>query len=95
MCRDRDDLPRRGAQATRHRLTCTPELVSTVLIFALTIPELVNQVRSLIATGPALRERLAEWFAGSPFTAMITPSGPGLFHLTLMTTLPFARPVAR
>jgi hypothetical protein len=69
MCRDRDDLPRRGAQATRHRLTCTPELVSTVLIFALTIPELVNQVRSLIAMEPGLRERLAEWFARSPVTA--------------------------
>ena len=43
--------------------------VSTVLIFALTIPELVNQARSLIAMEPALRERLAEWFARSALTA--------------------------
>ena len=43
--------------------------VSTVLIFALTIPELVNQVRSLIGMEPALRERLAVWFARSPLTA--------------------------
>ncbi len=43
--------------------------VSTVLIFALTIPELVDQARSLIAMEPALRERLAEWFARSALTA--------------------------
>jgi len=43
--------------------------VSTVLVFALTLPELVNQVRSLIGMEPALRERLAVWFARSPLTA--------------------------
>lgn len=43
--------------------------VGTVLLFVLTIPELVNQVRSLISMEPALRERLAEWFARSPLTA--------------------------
>ena len=43
--------------------------VSTVLLFALTIPELVNQVRSLIGMEPALREKLAVWFAGFPLTA--------------------------
>ena len=43
--------------------------VATVLIFVLTIPELVNQVKSLIGMEPALRERLAEWFARSPLTA--------------------------
>ncbi len=42
--------------------------VSTVLIFALTIPELVNQVKSLIDMEPALRERLANWFDRSPLT---------------------------
>ena len=42
--------------------------VSTVLIFMLTIPELVNQVRNLIDMEPALRERLAEWFSQSPIT---------------------------
>ena len=43
--------------------------VITVLVFALTIPELVNQVRSLISMEPVLRERLTEWFARSPLTA--------------------------
>lgn len=43
--------------------------VSTVLLFALTIPELVNQVKSLVNMEPLLRERLALWFAGSPITA--------------------------
>jgi len=43
--------------------------VATALIFALTIPELVNQVRSVINMEPALRERLAAWFAGSSLTA--------------------------
>src|SRR5665647_1502474 len=43
--------------------------VSTVAIFALTIPELVNQARSLIGMEPALREQLAEWFARSALTA--------------------------
>jgi predicted PurR-regulated permease PerM len=41
---------------------------STVLIFALTIPALVNQVKSLIGMEPALREQLAERFARSPLT---------------------------
>lgn len=45
--------------------------VSTVLIFVLTIPELVNQVKSLVGMEPALRERLAEWFARSPLTASL------------------------
>jgi len=42
--------------------------VSTTLIFALTIPELVHQVRNLIGMEPALRARLAEWLAQSPLT---------------------------
>ncbi len=41
---------------------------STVLIFALTIPALVNQVKSLIGMEPALREQLAERFARYPLT---------------------------
>jgi putative heme transporter len=45
--------------------------VVTVLLFVLTIPELVNQVRSLIGMEPALRERLAVWFARSPLTASL------------------------
>jgi predicted PurR-regulated permease PerM len=43
--------------------------VAAALLFALTIPELVNQVRSLVSMEPALRERLAAWLAESPLTA--------------------------
>jgi predicted PurR-regulated permease PerM len=42
--------------------------VAVALIFMFTIPELVNQVRSVIGMEPALRERLAAWFAGFPLT---------------------------
>lgn len=45
--------------------------VATLLIFALTIPELVNQVKSLIDMEPVLRERLAAWLAQSPLTASL------------------------
>lgn len=58
----------RGAGIT---IVFTVLFVSTVLIFVLTIPELVNQVKSLIGMEPALRERLAEWFAQSPLTASL------------------------
>src|SRR5450756_968795 len=44
-------------------------IFSLVLVFALTLPDLVNQGRSLIGMEPALRERLAVWFARSPLTA--------------------------
>jgi predicted PurR-regulated permease PerM len=57
---------RRGAGIA---IVFTVLFVATVLIFAFTIPELVNQVRSLIGMEPALRERLAGWFALSPLTA--------------------------
>ncbi len=57
---------RRGAGIA---IVFTVLFVATVLIFAFTIPELVNQIRSLIGMEPALRERLAEWFARSPLTA--------------------------
>jgi predicted PurR-regulated permease PerM len=59
---------RRGAGIA---IVFTALFVSTVLIFVLTIPELVNQVRSLIGMEPALRERVAEWFARSPLTASL------------------------
>jgi putative heme transporter len=45
--------------------------VATALILAFTIPELLNQVRSLIDMEPALRERLAAWFAETPLTASL------------------------
>jgi predicted PurR-regulated permease PerM len=59
---------RRGAGIA---IVFTVLFVSTALIFVLTIPELVNQVRSLIGMEPALRERLAEWLARSPLTASL------------------------
>ena len=59
---------RRGAGIA---IVFTVLFVSTVLIFALTIPELVNQMRSLIGMEPALRERLAEWLARSPLTTSL------------------------
>ena len=59
---------RRGAGIA---IVFTVLFVSTVLIFALTIPELVNQVKSLIGMEPALRERLAGWLAQSPLTASL------------------------
>lgn len=45
--------------------------VSVVLVFMLTIPELLDQVRSLISMEPMLREKLAVWFDGSPLTASL------------------------
>jgi predicted PurR-regulated permease PerM len=59
---------RRGAGIA---IVFTLLFVSTVLIFALTIPELLNQVRNLIDMEPALRERLAEWFARSALTTSL------------------------
>ena len=43
--------------------------VSAALLFVLTIPELVSQVKDLIGMEPALREKLAVWFARFPLTA--------------------------
>ena len=47
----------------------TALFVVTTLLFALTIPELINQIRALIGMEPALREQLAVWLAQSPLTA--------------------------
>ncbi len=60
--------------------------VSTVLIFVLTIPELVNQVRSLISMEPALRERLAVWFAQSPITANLADTMRNVQYDALITS---------
>ena len=43
--------------------------VSAALLFVLTIPELVSQVKDLIGMEPALREKLAVWLARYPLTA--------------------------
>lgn len=58
--------------------------VSTVLIFALTIPELVNQVRNLMGMEPALRERLAVWLAQSPLTASLADTMRNVHYDTLI-----------
>lgn len=57
---------RRGASIS---IVFTVLFVATVLLFVLTIPELVDQARSLIGMEPALREKLAVWFARFPLTA--------------------------
>ena len=59
---------RRGAAIA---LVFSVLFVSAVLLFALTLPELVNQVKSLLAMEPALRERLAVWFDRFPITTNI------------------------
>jgi predicted PurR-regulated permease PerM len=59
---------RRGAGIA---IVFTLLFVSTVLLFATTIPELVNQIRNLIDMEPALRERLAQWFSRSTLTASL------------------------
>lgn len=46
----------------------TALFVATVLVFVLTIPELINQIKGLIDMEPALREQLAAWFARFPLT---------------------------
>lgn len=60
---------RRVRRVVAIAIVFTVLFISTVLIFALTVPELVDQVRSLIGMEPALRERLAMWFAQSQITA--------------------------
>jgi predicted PurR-regulated permease PerM len=60
--------------------------VATMLVFALTIPELVNQVRSLISMEPALRERLAAWFAQSPLTANLADTMRNVQYDALITS---------
>jgi predicted PurR-regulated permease PerM len=62
---------RRVRRVAAIAIVFTVLFVATVLLFVLTIPELVNQVRSVIGMEPALRERLAVWFAQSPLTASL------------------------
>ncbi len=65
-------LEQRGARrATSIAIVFSMLFASTVLIFVLTIPELVSQVRSLIGMEPTLREGLAEWLAKYPLTASL------------------------
>jgi predicted PurR-regulated permease PerM len=69
--------------------------VLTVLLFALTIPELVHQVKNLIEMEPVLRERLAAWFAGSPLTenladAIRNVQYDALFRSSAATVLNFS-----
>jgi len=47
----------------------TALMVVTVLIITLTIPSLIEQATNLLDQEPALRIRLAEWFAGSHLTS--------------------------
>lgn len=49
----------------------TALFVATTLLFALTIPELIDQTRNLIGMEPALREQLAVWLSQSPLTVSL------------------------
>jgi predicted PurR-regulated permease PerM len=60
--------------------------VAAALIFMLTIPELVNQVRNLIAMEPALRERLANWFAQFPLTLHLSETMRHVQYDALITS---------
>ena len=59
---------RRGASIA---LVFSALLLIAGLLMALTVPALVDQVKSLIELEPALRERLADFFAGSRLTASL------------------------
>lgn len=58
--------------------------VSTALLFVLTIPELVNQVRTIIGMEPALREQLAVWFDRYPLTAGLADTMRNLHYDVLI-----------
>lgn len=60
--------------------------VATVLVFVLTIPELVKQVKSMIDLEPALRERLAAWFAQFPLTANLANTMRNVQYDALITS---------
>jgi predicted PurR-regulated permease PerM len=60
--------------------------VATVLVFIFTIPELVNQVRSLINMEPELREDLAAWFAQYPLTANLAEAMRNVHYDALITS---------
>ncbi|MDO8988622.1 MAG: AI-2E family transporter [Sideroxyarcus sp.] len=60
--------------------------VGTVLVFILTIPELVNQVRSLINMEPVLREDLAAWFARYPLTVNLAEAMRHVRYDALITS---------
>jgi predicted PurR-regulated permease PerM len=59
---------------------------ATVLVFILTIPELVNQVRSLINMEPELREDLAAWFARYPLTVNLAEAMRHVRYDALITS---------
>jgi len=59
---------------------------ATVLVFILTIPELVNQVRSLINMEPVLREDLAAWFARHPLTVNLAEAMRHVRYDALITS---------
>jgi predicted PurR-regulated permease PerM len=64
----------------------TALFVATVLVFALTIPELINQIKDLIDMEPALRERLAAWFARFPLTENLAYTMRNIHYDALITS---------
>ena len=64
----------------------TALFVAAALVFMLTIPELVNQVRNLIGMEPALRERLAQWFTQFPLTVHLAETMRHVQYDALITS---------
>lgn len=64
----------------------TALFVAAALIFMVTIPELVNQVRNLVSMEPALRERLADWFAQFPLTVHLAETMRHVQYDALITS---------
>ncbi len=64
-----DKLERRGIRRDAGiAIVFSLLFVTTGLLFVLTVPELLNQVKSVISIEPEMRERLAQWLARSPLT---------------------------
>jgi predicted PurR-regulated permease PerM len=76
---------RRGLAIT---LVFTALVIATVLVIALTIPELIDQVKNLQAQEPAWRKRAVEWLARSPLTAPMAEALRTTQFVTLVDLTP-------
>lgn len=57
--------------------------VLTSLLFVLIVPELINQVKSVISIEPEMRERLAQWLARSPLSISLAEALRNVHYDTL------------
>lgn len=80
-------LEQRGVRrAAGIAIVFTVLFVATLLVFVLTIPELVKQVKSMINLEPVLREQLAAWFAQFPLTANLANTMRNVQYDALITS---------